>query len=194
MNYSLRLAVEKAKAANMPRDNIERAVKRGTGELGGAKLENVTYEIYGPGASAILVEALSDNKNRTSADVKAVLNRHGGKLASSGAVSYLFCKRGIVSASVDRQSKEEAEMLVIDSGADDYKETEEGFLIFTKPENLFQVSEKLSGAGLQIDTKEIALEPKVTIELDDEQSEKVIKLLQALDEIDDVTEVNCNLG
>lgn len=194
MNYSLRLAVEKAKQANMPKDNIERAIKRGTGELGGAQLESVTYEIYGPKGSAILVEALTDNKNRTSGEVKAVLNRSGGKLASPGAVAYLFQKKGVITVSLDGRGMEEVELKILDSGADDYMESGEDIVIYTKPEDLQEVSENLEKSGLRINTKEITLEPKETVELEEEEADKVIKFLEKLDELDDVTEVNSNLG
>lgn len=194
MNFSLRLAIDKAKAANMPKDNIERAIKRGIGELGGAQIENITYEIYGPGGSAILAEALTDNKNRTSAEVKSVLNKLGGKLASAGAVSYLFAKRGIIQTSIDTQSKEEIELLILDSGAEDYMENDESFTIFTKPELLCEVSENLEKSNLIIDSKEIVLEPKETVELMDDDAQKVLKLLETLDDLDDVTSVNSNLG
>lgn len=194
MNFSLRLAIDKAKAANMPKDNIERSIKRGTGELGGSQIENVTYEIYGPSGSAILAEALTDNKNRTSSEVKAVLNKFGGKLAGSGAVAYLFDKRGVISLSLDPQSKDEVELKILDTAAEDYQPTDDGFIIYTKPSELSQVSQALEAAGLKIDDKQISLEPKETIELAEDQSDKVIKLLQALDDLDDVTEVNSNLG
>lgn len=194
MNYGLRLAVDKAKAANMPKDNIERAIKRGTGELGGAQLESITYEIYGPSGSAILAEALTDNKNRTSADVKSILNKKGGKLASSGAVSYLFARRGVIVVSIDGQSAEEIEMQILDSGADDYMETEGQIVVYTKPEKLRETSEILEKSGLKIASKEITLEPKETVELSEEDSVAVINLLDALDDLDDITEVNSNLG
>jgi len=197
MNYSLRLAVDKAKAANMPKDNIERAIKRGTGELGGAQLENITYEIYGPSGSAILAEALTDNKNRTSADVKAILNKRGGKLASSGAVGYLFARRGVIAINVAEsasQSDGDVEMIILDSGAEDYTESDGGFVIYTKPESLREVSEGLEKSGIEVVSKEITLEPKETVELSEEDSNKVINLLEALDDLDDITEVNSNLG
>ncbi|MCX6809813.1 MAG: YebC/PmpR family DNA-binding transcriptional regulator [Candidatus Berkelbacteria bacterium] len=193
MNYSLRLAIEKAKAANMPHANIERAIKRGTGELGGAQLENITYEIYGPSGSAILAEVLTDNKNRTSAEVKSVLNKFGGKIAGSGSVSYHFDRRGIIAAK-SNLSADEAELLIIDSGADDYEKTENGYLISTGSKNLKDICENLKSNNFEILSQELALEPKETINLDEDDSAKVIKLLEALDELDDVTEVNSNLG
>lgn len=201
MNYALRLAVDKAKAANMPKDNIERAIKRGTGELGGAQLESVTYEIYGPNGSAILAEALTDNKNRTSADVKSVLNKKGGKLASSGAVGYLFSRRGVVAVSINgiggrnaNLNIEDVEMQILDSGAEDYMVTDDQIILYTKPEKIREVSEILEKSGLKIASKEITLEPKETVELSEEDSQRVINLLEALDDLDDITEVNSNLG
>jgi len=193
MNYSLRLAVEKAKQANMPKDNIERAIKRGTGELGGAQIEEVTYEIYGPSGTAILASALTDNKNRTSAEVKAVLNKLGGKLGSSGSVAYLFQKKGVITVGSDNK-EDELENVIIDSGADDYAQTEEGYVIYTKPENIREVADFLIEQQVEVISREITLEPKETLDLDEEQSQKVLRLLEKLDDLDDITEVNSNLG
>jgi len=192
MNFSLRLAIDKAKAANMPKDNIDRAIKRGTGELGGQRIEEELYEVYGPSGTAILIEATTDNKNRASAEIRSVLNKYGGKLAGSGAVSYLFEQKGIIKAGSEQN--EEKELKIIDLGAEDYEKIESGYLVYTKTENLKATQDKLSESGFEIESAELTWEPKDTVSLSDEQSEKVIKLLEALDELDDVTAVSSNLG
>jgi len=193
MNFQLRLAIDKARTANMPKDKIERAIKRGTGELGGAQIEEVTYEAYGLGGTAILVETLTDNKNRTSGEIKSIFNKLGGKLAESGSVAYLFSRKGVIRA-VGSVSKDEAEMAIIDSGAEDYATDNEAFLIYTKPEDLFKVKTALEVANMTVLSAELSWEPNTTIELNEEQSGRAVKLLETLDELDDITNVSSNLG
>jgi len=204
MNFQLRLAVDRAKAASMPKENIERSIKRGTGELGGAQVEEVTYEIYGPSGTAIIVEAATDNKNRTSAEIKAVLNKFGGKLASSGAVEYLFERKGEIRVRGKEKGEsiqEETELIILDSGADDYKEMpassaggSASFLVWTKPGELKAVKDYLNSKNISVESFELAYSPKVTVEIPDEDADKAIKLLEALDDLDDVTSVSSNLG
>jgi YebC/PmpR family DNA-binding regulatory protein len=193
VNFQLRLAIDKARAANMPKDKIEREIKRGTGELGGNQIEEVIYEAYGIAGTAILIEALTDNKNRTSGEIKGVLNKLGGKLAETGSVSYLFSRRGSISVKITK-SQDEAEMLIIDSGAEDYQIDGDRYLIYSKPDELFVVKKSLEDDGFVVESAELVWEPNTTIELDDEQSQKAIKLLEALDELDDVSTVSSNLG
>lgn len=192
-NYQLRLAIDKAKAANMPKDNIERALRRAQGKLG-QNLEEVTYEIYGPFHTAVLVRVLTDNKNRTLAQIKGVLNKFGGKLAGSGAVSYLFERKGEIKVGLDDRGTEETELKIIDSGADDYQKIEGGYLIYTHPETLKNVAEHLKQSGLAVDSTELVFQPKNTVDLPEEESKKVVAFLEALDDLDEVTEVNSNLG
>ncbi len=192
MNFSLRLAIDKAKAANMPKENIDRAIKRGTGELGGQRVEEELYEVYGPSRTAILIEATTDNKNRAVAEIKTILNKAGSKLASSGSVAYLFLRKGVIKTSGDRG--EETELKIIDSGADDYEKIEGGYLVYTKMENLRLVSDALTNGGFEIESAELSWEPKDTVTLSEEESEKVIKLLESLDDLDDVSNVSSNLG
>lgn len=190
MNFQLRIAVDKAKAANMPKDRIDRAIKRGTGELGGARAEEVLYEIYGPHSTAVIVEAFTDNKNRTAGEIKAILNKLGGKLAGSGAVSYLFERKGEMKIG----GSEKAEMAIIDSGADDYQKMDSSFLVYCHPEDLKHVLDNLKGAGIEIGSSGLIFEPKTTVEVGEQDSGKVIHFLEALDELDDVTMVSSNLG
>jgi len=218
MNFQLRLAIEKAKAANMPKDNIARAIKRGTGELGGAQIEEILYEIYGPSGTAILVEVLTDNKNRASAEIKAVLNKMGGKLAGSGVVSYLFERKGEIrisyqlsAVSGQQNSEEKIEEVIINSGADDYEEIpvsllesesrsrrpagrDKGFLVYCHPENLAAVKNALQKSSLKIESAELVWAPKTPVAVSEEEAQKVIKLLEALDELDDISSVSSNLG
>jgi len=190
MNFQLRIVVDKAKAANMPKDRIDKAIKRGTGELGGARAEEVMYEIYGPHSTAVIVEAFTDNKNRTAGEIKAVLNKLSGKLAGSGAVAYLFERKGELKA----VGGDEVEMAIIDSGADDYQKLDDGFLVYAKPEELKIVLDNLKNAGVQIESSSLVWEPKATVEVADSDSAKVINFLEKLDELDDVTSVSSNLG
>ncbi len=194
MNYSLRLAIEKAKGANMPKDNIERAIKRGTGELGGASISEDLFEIYGPAQTAILVETITDNKNRTSAEIKAVINKMGGKLASANAVSYMFDRKGEIKVSIDGQGEEDLELKIIESGAEDYQLIDDGYLIYCKPNELKQVADILLDQGLKVESSELVWLPKETISVPEEDSAKVIRLLEALDDLDDVANVSSNLG
>ena len=192
MNFQLRLALERARSNNMPKDNIERAIKRGTGEGGAQRVEEITYEIYGPAGTAILVEAVTDNKNRTSAEVKATLNKFGGKLAGSGAVSYLFERKGLIK--IIAAENEETELKIIDSGADDYEPVEGGYLVYVAADKLKLVKDALEAAGFKVESSELVFEPKSLVAVAEEQAEKVVKLLEALDELDEVVTVSSNVG
>ncbi len=158
MNFQLRLALERAHAANMPKDSVERAIKRGTGEGGEQRVEEITYEIYGPAGTAILVETVTDNKNRTSAEVKATLNKFGGKMAGGGAVSYLFERKGLIK--IIGAENEEAELKIIDSGADDYEPVEGGYLVYVAAEKLKLVKDALEAAEFKVESSELAYEPR----------------------------------
>ena len=203
MNFQLRLAVDRAKAASMPKENIERSLRRAQGKPD-EQLESITYEIYGPSGTAIIVEAATDNKNRTSAEIKAVLNKFGGKLASSGAVEYLFERKGEIRVRGKEKGEsiqEETELIILDSGADDYKEMpassaggSASFLVWTKPGELKAVKDYLNSKNISVESFELAYSPKVTVEIPDEDADKAIKLLEALDDLDDVTSVSSNLG
>ena len=193
MNFQLRLAIEKARAANMPKDGIERAIKRGTGELGGQKIEDITYEAYGPNGVAILIEVATDNKNRALSAIKTTLGRSGGKLAGEGAVSYLFERKGLIKATAG-EGVDEAELKIIDSGADDYESSDGTYLIYTKPEQTRTVSQRLEESGLTVQSAELIYEPKSPVSIPDNEAEKIINLLKALDDLDDVNSVSSNLG
>lgn len=191
-NFQLRLTIEKAKAANMPKTNIERAIARGAGKEGGAGLEEILYEAYGPGGTAILIETVTDNKNRTTSEIKNVLSRFGGNLASPGAVSYLFEKKGEIK--IKGEKGEEREMAIIDSGAEDYQGVEEGYLVYTTPTELNQVKNNLEKAGFTVESLGFSWEPKEPLNVDEQTSEKIVKLLSGLEELEDVTAVHSNFS
>lgn len=200
MNFSLRLAVERAKAAGMPKDNIERAIKRGTGELkDGIALTELRYEGFGPGGVAFLVEALTDNVNRTAADVKQIFSKHGGSLGSQGSVQWQFNRRGVVrlGESTKKQitsNKSNFELAMIDAGADDIIEAEEGVEIRCPVEKFQKVSEAVRQFGITLDDAGLEWVPKDTIELAETKSGEVAALYDALDELDDVRAVYTNEG
>lgn len=192
LNPTLRLYLEKAKQAGMQKENIDRAIKRGTGELGGQALEEVMYEIYGPGGVGIIVEGVTDNHNRSVAEIKAILNKFNGKLAASGAVSYLFEKQGVIMVKNDGQNSDNIALLAIDAGASDIEEASDTITVYTQPQQFESIKKILEEHGYTVESAEIANEPKAILPLDTETSAKIEKLLDALDDLDDVTNVSTN--
>jgi YebC/PmpR family DNA-binding regulatory protein len=189
-NPTLATAVEKAKAASMPNDNIDRAIKRGSGEVGGAVYEEMWYEGYGPGGVALYVHILTDNRNRAASDVRSTFTRHNGNLGEPGSVGYLFAQRGLIVASGD----EEALMLsALESGADDVRDLGGGmFEVITEPSALSGVRSGLEASGITIDTADITQLPSTTIPLSESDAKKVLRLIDALDDLDDVQDVYSN--
>ncbi len=195
MSPRLALAIEMAKKNNMPKDNIDRAIKRGTGEAGGAAVEDIVYEGYGPGGTAIYIQALTDNRNRTVSEIRAAFNKHGGKIGEAGSVAYLFQLRGVITVAKTYKSIEELEMLIIESGAEDYEENEENFTVYTDPRDLQDIKQALETAGLTVLNAEQTFEPKQTIEITDEKiAGQIVRLITALEEIDDVADVASNVA
>lgn len=195
MNFTLRLAIDKAKAVNMPTANIERSIKRGTGEGGTARIEEFTYEGYGPAGIAILVETASDNKNRTVGEVRAAFTKHGGSLAGAGSVAYLFDKKGQLTISVKEQtkSKEEIDLAIIDSGADDFEETGENIIVYTKPNDLAKVKDALELNNVRIDSAELTFIANQEVEVtDEEKASSILKLMDALESLVDVIATHSN--
>lgn len=195
---NLEMAVERAKAANMPADNIDRAIKRGTGESGGGvQIESLTYEVYGPAGAALLVNVLTDNKNRSLAELKAVLNKQGGRLAESGSVQYLFERIGIAEVISDNnRSQDELDLLLIDAGAKDLEHEDDRTYVYTNPYELTQVHKKIADLNLKILDTKFTNVPKMTIILQGSDEQKLIKLMEAIEELDDVesVETNADLG
>ena len=194
MNFKLRLALDRAKSNNMPLDSITRAVKRGSGEgSDGESLEQVTYEGYGPGGGAILIQAVTTNRNRTASDVRAAFNRGGGNLGESGCVAWNFDLRGVVTVDIDDGDKaEELGLLAIDVGAEDIQ-IDEGVLdIFSPIESLQDVQKAVEAEGVAIRTAEMSMVPKTTIELGAKEAEQTLRLLDALEDLDDIQKAFTN--
>ncbi len=191
-NTRLRVAVQAAKAANMPADNIARAIKRGSGEGEGAQLEEVTYEAYGPGGIAMCVEVVTDNKNRTTPEIRHILDRHGGSMAEAGAVTWMFERKGLVIIDADRATEDQVLEAVLDAGADDVRPGDDVVEVYCPPDRLAGVTDALAAAGIEFATAEVSLVPKSVIPLEGKNAAKFVKLLEALEEHDDVQTVFAN--
>ncbi|HIP43299.1 MAG TPA: YebC/PmpR family DNA-binding transcriptional regulator [Aquifex aeolicus] len=192
-NPRLRTAIEQAKKANMPLENIERAIKKGAGELGGEQFEEVIYEGYAPGGVAVMVMTTTDNRNRTTSEIRHVFTKHGGNLGSSGCVSYLFERKGYIEVPAREISEDELLEKAIEAGAEDVQPGEEIHIIYTVPEELYDVKGKLEKAGVPIEKAQITWKPVSTVQITDEETaQKVIKLLNALEDLDDVQQVIAN--
>jgi len=193
-NMALANAIAKAKEYNMPQSNIERAIKRGTGEIEGENYESIMYEGYGPGGIAIIVEVMTENKNRTASDIRNILSRYNGTLGESGSVSWQFETKGIIIVERSEVKDEEEFMLnMIDNGVEDIDEDDDVYEIKTSPTEFMKVKEDLEKNNIKIKSSEIGLIPKSIIKLSKEESAKALKLINALDEHDDVQNVNSNL-
>ncbi|MEI6288444.1 MAG: YebC/PmpR family DNA-binding transcriptional regulator [bacterium] len=196
-NFKLRLLAEKARAANMPKENVERAIKRGTGEGADGKVfEEVTYEIFGPSGTKFIVEALTDNKNRTVGEIKTILNKNGGQLGALNSVSWIFNRLGVSSLEADQlkdKNHDDLELVLIDAGAQDIEKNEDGWEIRTAPENLNQIVVALKSANLEPKESSIVYLPKEIMSVTDEDGQNQIdKFYNLLDDLDDVTNVYTN--
>lgn len=190
MNFALRLAIDKAKAANMPTANIQRSVDRGSGKLGGEQIQEVMYEGYGPGGVAILVECATDNLNRTYPEVKLAFSKHGGNIAEKGAVAFQFERKGVIRI---KGKGDELMMQVLDAGAEDMQEEGDESVVYTDPKELAQVRENLTAAGIEVTEAELTFIPNNTIEITDESTAgKIMRLMDALEASDDVTNTHVN--
>jgi YebC/PmpR family DNA-binding regulatory protein len=193
-NFRLRLATQRARSMNMPQENIARAIARATGGPdGAAQLEEVTYEGYGPGGVAIFVEALTDNRNRTVAEVRNVLTRNGGSLGENGSVAWIFDPRGVVVANLDTNDADEVTLQAIDAGATDVNLADKTLEIYTNLEDLENVRRAMEAAGLEVETAERTFVPKTMVTLDDQKSTQVVRLIERLEDLDDVQNVSTNL-
>ncbi len=193
VNFNLRLAIDKAKAANMPKDNIERAIKRGTGELKGAELFEVTYEGYAPHGVALLVKVLTDNKNRTVAEVRRVLTRQGGTMADAGAVAWQFERKGYIAIAPDGADEDTIFDIAVDAGADDVVFGDDLIEVYADVSNFQAVRQALQDAGIQFEAAELGMFPKTTIQLPEKETLQVMGIIDALEELDDVQQVYSNL-
>jgi YebC/PmpR family DNA-binding regulatory protein len=192
MNPRLRLAIDKARDANMPKDNIERAIKRGSGGGDAEQLEEITYEGYGPGGAAILVEALTDNRNRTVADIRNAFTRAGGNLGDAGSVAWQFESRGLIVLNPNGGDAEEVALAAMDTGADDVRVEGGSVEVYTAPDALAEVRKALAEAETNVESAEVMNVPKNTIPLDEHKAKQVLRLLDALDDLDDVQRVSSN--
>ena len=191
-NPGLALAVQKARDASMPKDNIERAIAKGTGEgVDADQIETVLYEGYGPGGVALLIEAMTDNRNRTGADIRHLLTKSGGNLGEPGSVSYLFDKRGVIVVDAARYDEDDL-MAAIDAGALDISLDDDVFEVVTEPGDLGAVRDALQQAGVEIESAEVAQLPKSRVPVDEGDAGRLIKLIDALEESDDVSSVHAN--
>jgi YebC/PmpR family DNA-binding regulatory protein len=191
-NFRLRLVIQKARDNNMPLDNIERAIKRGSGHAEGAALVEMTLEGYGPSGVAILVQALSDNRNRTLQDVRNIFTRNGGNLGEAGCVAWLFDSRGLITVETNGKDAEELALQAIDAGADDVKVEKDYIDIYTKPTELEKVREALESINITVASAELSMVPKSTINIEEKAALQTLKLLDKLEELDEVQLVSSN--
>jgi len=191
-NPRLRSAIAAAKAENMPKDNIERAIKKGTGELEGTSYEESSYEGYGPGGVAVLVDCLTDNKNRTVADVKYAFERHGGNLGEPGCVAWMFDKKGLIVIEKNQVDEEKLLDLALEAGAEDVNDEEGEFEVITDPADFEAVKEVIEAANIPYTLAEISMIPKNTVKLEGKKAQQMLNLMQALEDNDDISNVYAN--
>ena len=191
-NARLRKAVSDAKAANMPNDTIDRAIKRGTGELEGVSYDEITYEGYGPGGVAVMVDAMTDNRNRTVAEIRHMFSKNGGNLGASGAVGYLFDKKGYIVVEKAAKAEDELFEIVTDAGAEDLRDDEDNFEIITSPENFDGVLDAVKKAGVEPQVAEVEMIPQNYVKLAGAEAKQMLKLMEALEDHDDVQKVSAN--
>jgi len=191
-NSKLQYAMDKARAVNMPSDNVDRAIKKGAGELDGVILETVVYEGYGPGGAAIMAEALSDNRNRTSSEIRKVFELHNGKMGGSNSVNWFFERKGVITIIADKTQEDAILSTALDAGAEDVTSEEDTFEITTDPKDIEKVKTALKQKGFTHKTADITLVPKNYVTLNKHDGEKIIRLMEALEDHDDVQNVYSN--
>jgi len=191
-NPRLRTAIAAAKADNMPKDNIERAIKKGTGELGGVTYEEFVYEGYGPGGAAVLVEVMTDNKNRTTAEVRHVFAKGSGNLGEAGCVAWMFDKKGYLVVEKGAVDEERLMEIALDAGAEDIQEDEKEFEVITSLQAFEAVKQALEGAGITYQLAELTMYPQSTVELDTKNAEQMLRLMEQLEDLDDIQHVYAN--
>lgn len=191
-NPRLRAAIQAAKAANTPKENITRAIKKGTGELEGAYYEETNYEAYGPGGVAMLIDCLTDNRNRTVADIKYICDRHGGNLGEPGCVGWIFKKKGVIVFEKDQVDEEKLLEIALEAGAEDVKEEDTQFEVITEPSDFESVKEAFDGADHSYTLAEVSMIPQNTVKLEGKHAEKMLNLMAALEDNDDVSHVYAN--
>jgi len=193
-NPRLRTAVLTARANSMPNDNIDRAIKKGTGELEGVTYEEIQYEGYGPGGAAILAQVLTDNKNRTVSDIRRLFAKHGGNLGETGCVSWMFDKKGVITVEKSQIDEERLMGIVLDAGAEDVKEEDDLFEVVTQPEDFEKVKERLDREKVAVASAQVTMVPKNTVNVDAKYVEQILKLTEELEDHDDVQGVSANFN
>ena len=194
-NFRLRMAIQRARAANMPMDNIDRTIKRATGAEGGASFDEIVYEGYAPGGAAIMIQAMTDNRNRTVAEVRNIMNKGGGNLGEAGCVDWIFEQTGIIEISMDGKDADELTLLAIDAGAQDVDEPLEGdetLVVYTEPADLDSVRKALEAQSLTLTRAETTLRPKTKVELGEKEAMQTLRLIDRLEDLDDVQTVYTN--
>ena len=191
-NFRLRLAIQRARESNMPMENVDRAIKRGAGGADGAVLEEVTYEGYGPGGAAILVEAMTDNRNRTASDIRNAFAKGGGNLGESGSVAWIFEAKGVITIEPGKRDPEEIALLAIDGGAEDVKPDVDAFEVYTEPSDMEKVRKSLEDQRVSITSAEVLMQPKTSVFLKEKEAVQALKLVDRLEELDDVQKVYFN--
>jgi len=194
MNLALRYAIDKAKKNSMPKDNIERAVQKGTGESDGDDYQELTYEGYGPGGVAVLCDALTENRNRTAGEIRKTFEVYGGNLGSTGCVSYLFERKGRITVSPEQIDEDALFELAVEAGADEVKLDDDVYEIITPPETFQTVADALQAQGVETDVAELTRFPSATVDLDESDARRLLKLLDALEDNDDVQNVTANFN
>lgn len=191
-NPRLRKAITDAKAQNMPNDTIERAIKRGTGELGGDFIEEITYEGYGPGGVAVMIDTTTDNKNRTVGEIRHIFSKNGGNLGEAGCVGWMFEKKGVIVLEKDTHSEEELFELIVGAGADDLKDDGDNWVIYTAVDSFHSVLDAVKASGINPVSAEVERVPQNTVRLEGKEAQMMIKLLDSLEDHDDVQKVAAN--
>jgi YebC/PmpR family DNA-binding regulatory protein len=192
MNPRLRTIVAEAKANNMPRENIERAIRRGTGQEPGVSYEEAQYEGYGPGGAAMIIDVLTDNKNRTAGEIRHLLEKHGGNLAAPNAVAWMFHKKGYIVVEKTKADEEKLMNAVLDAGADDFQDDEDNWEVFTTPEGFAAVNDAVKQLGIEPATAKVSMIPQNYVKLEGKAAQQMIKLMEGLEEHDDVQNVASN--
>ena len=191
-NARLRFAIEKAKASNMPADNIKRAIQKGTGELPGVNYEDAVYEVYGPGGVALIIETVTDNKNRTISDIRHILERNHGKIAMSGSVAFQFHKKGIILVPKSVVQEDDVLAIILDAGAEDLKNDNDEYSVICTPENFESVRQALIAKNIKVESAEILLVADNTVKVEGKDAENLLKLMEILEDYDDVQKVHAN--
>lgn len=193
-NVRLRNAIQEAKSLSLPKDNIERAIKKGTGELDGGNVEETVYEGYGPEGVAVMCEIMTDNRNRTAPEIRKIFDVHGGSLGATGCVAYLFERRGLVGIDRDCCSEERMMEIALENSAEDVETLEDRYEIYTSPENLSQLAAAFEQAQIVMAVNEVVRIPQTTVDVNEDTAQKILKLLEALEDHDDVQNVSSNLN